>query len=386
MVAASAAAAALVLAGIAGVSAASAETNPAAGTPGTHLVRICPNVPGVPVCQAVGIAGANGKLIMSTKPAAGFNAADLEAAYNVTGLKSGGRTVAIIDAEGYPTLESDLAQFRSANGLPACTVASGCLTIEDEHGGHNYPPTDSGWDLEQALDVDSVSSICPDCKILVVQAQLTMNDLEIAENTAASTAGVVAMSNSYTDGRQGDNSAFDHKGIAITAATGDGGYAGDTGFFPASDSKVTAVGGTSVFKDGSQRGFHETVWSGTGSGCGESTQGKWQKSLNTTCSTKANSDVSAAADPNNGGLEIYIGGFTQVGGTSEATPILAAIYALSGNTKGYAVKIPYKKGNANNLYDVTSGSNGSCGTPLCTARTGWDGPTGLGTPDGVSAF
>jgi subtilase family serine protease len=375
-------------AGLTGVPAASAASAPGS-TSATHLIHICTSQGkvNVPLCAAVGVAGANGRLVTSAKPlATAFTPQDLEKAYDVQGLQSGGRTVAIIDVAGYPTLESDLATFRSQYGLPACSTASGCLTIEDEHGGHSYPPTDSGWDVEQALDVDSVSSICPDCKILVLQAQDTVADLEIAVDTAAATAGVVAISNSYTAGRSGDDSAYDHKGIAITAATGDYGYSGDNGQFPASDSKVTAVGGTSVFPDSSPRGFHETVWSGTGSGCGLSAQGKWQKNRHTTCSTKANSDVSAAADPDNGGLNIYIGGFEQIGGTSEATPIVAAIYALSGDTLGYPVKIPYKKASKSHLYDVTSGSNGSCGTPLCTARKGWDGPTGVGTPNGVAGF
>ena len=101
-------------------------------------------------------------------------------------------------------------------------------------------------------------------------------------------------------------------------------------------------------------------------------------------------DVSAVADPNTG-LAVYAPGkgststWSQYGGTSLSSPIIAAVYALSGNTAGYANAIPY--GNKAALFDVTSGSNGTCPTTQwCTARTGWDGPTGLGTPNGVGAF
>ncbi len=101
--------------------------------------------------------------------------------------------------------------------------------------------------------------------------------------------------------------------------------------------------------------------------------------------------MSAAADPDFGGLIIYCGsacgGWAQYGGTSEASPIIGAVYTLSGNTKGYPAKYAYvKKKQKKGLFDVTSGSNGSCGVPICTARAGWDGPTGNGTPNGVKAF
>jgi subtilase family serine protease len=370
-----------------------ASAMPARGTIGstdlTHAVRVCPKVkPGVPTCQALVMAGKNGKVEGSATPLAAFTPTDVQKAYNLQGLRSGGATVAIVDGYGYSGLAADLATFRSTYGLPACTVANGCLTIIDEHGGHNYPPNDSGWDLEQALDVDMVSSACPDCKIVMVQALLTTADFETAENTAAAYPGVVAVSNSWTDGQMSNQSSFDHPGIAITAATGDGGY--DGGEWPADDTHVVGVGGTSVFPDGSQRGYHETAWSGAGSGCGTNPQPKWQKKANTTCNTHADGDVSGPADPSNGGLNIYCGsfcgGFEQVGGTSEATPMIAAVFALSGKTSKYPGKFIYKKKNQQYLFDVTSGSNGNCGVPLCTARAGWDGPTGMGTPNGVGAF
>jgi subtilase family serine protease len=320
-------------------------------------------------------------------PLVGFNASDVQKAYSLKGLKSGGATVAIIDAFGYSGLEADLKIFRKNNNLPPCTIANGCLTILDQRGGHDYPPDDSGWDLEQALDVDMVSAACPDCKILVVQGDHpTLRSLGRAVNTAAHHRGVVAISNSYGGGQHRNHQAYNHPGIAITASTGDSGFA-PANLYPASDTHVIAVGGTSVFKDGSSRGYHESAWGGAGSGCSEKNKGPdYQQAIKTGCKTfDATADVSGPADPGNGGLLIIFNGNTvQVGGTSESSPMIAAVYALSGHTEGYPGGIPYE--NTKFLYDIKAGSNGGCGSPLCDAGRGWDGPTGLGTPHGVKGF
>ena len=344
--------------------------------------------PGMATCLAIAVAGANGKILSTSKPlASAFTPTDIQTAYNLTGLKSGGVTVAIVDAFGYSNLESDLAKYRSTYGLPACTTANGCLRIENQYGSTKHlPPDDSGWDVEQALDVDAVSAACPDCHILVVQSKTNGGyNMMMAANRAALSKGVVAVSNSYTAAHdRRHQNAYYHRGIAIVAATGDSGFQG--GAYPADDAHVVAVGGTSVTRDGSSRGYSETAWSGAGSGCSKVSQAmRWQEKIDTGCKTKAMSDVSAAADPNLGGLNICLNGsFEQVGGTSEATPIIAAVFALSGNTTGFPSRLPYH--HPGDLYDVTSGSNGSCGAPLCTAGKGWDGPTGMGTPNGVKGF
>lgn len=389
---ASLAATALGVTGLAGAlpSASANSATPTASSAATasHTVHACTThpAPGYATCLAVSVADASGKALRTPAPLpAGFTPTDVQAAYNLKGLSSHGRTVAIVDAYGYSNLAKDLAAYRSHYDLPKCTVRSGCLTIMDQHGGTNYPPDNSGWDLEQALDVDAVSAACPDCKILVVQAKsASVHNLGIAVNQAARQSGVAAISNSYIGHDRTNRSAYNHRGIAVTAASGDGGWQG--GQYPAEDSHVVAVGGTSVTADGSRRGYSETVWGGAGSGCAsETNQPKWQQDINTGCKTRAVSDVSAAANPGAGGLIIYYNGqFQQVGGTSEASPIIASVYALSGNTGGYPARFPYKS--PNRLYDITSGSNGSCGAPLCTAGNGWDGPTGVGSPNGVKGF
>ena len=109
------------------------------------------------------------------------------------------------------------------------------------------------------------------------------------------------------------------------------------------------------------------------------------------CSHRSVSDVSAVADPNTG-VSTYdsyggAGGWGIYGGTSAAAPIVGAMYALADNpaSNGKMPSFPYT--HTQKLNDVTSGSNGSCSRSyLCTAVTGYDGPTGLGTPNTADAF
>ena len=365
---------------------------------GLHAKRVCSASTEATVasCLSKVLVNAKGMVPNSTIPNPGAKTpAQLKDAYKLTGTSSGGKTVAIVDAYGYPNLAADLATYRSYFGLPACTTASGCLTIKDQNGGSSLPRFNTGWAGEQALDVDAVSAICPDCKILVVQAKsASIVDLGAAVNTAAKQAGVVAVSNSYGGGDLADatyGSYYNHPGIAVTASTGDNGYQG--GSFPASSTYVTAVGGTSLFAaSGTARGWTESAWSGAGSGCSTvNTALAAAAGSNTGCAKRAIADVSAAADPSNGGMAVYYptsktaSTWAQVGGTSESAPIIASVYALSGNTAGYANAIPYS--HTASLFDVSTGSNGTCPTTQwCNARTGWDGPTGLGTPNGTGAF
>ncbi len=362
-----------------------------------HAQRVCATaVKHQAACHAEILVDAHGVAPAASAPPAGaLTAAQLEDAYKLTGLVSGGRTVAIVDAYGYPNLERDLGVFRTKFGLPACTKANGCLKIMNQTGStKTLPGFNAGWGGEQALDVQAVSAACPDCKIVMVQANTpSFANLGTAENTAAAQPGVVAISNSWGGSDAADTTYakyFNHPGIAITASTGDNGYQGAS--YPASSSYVTAVGGTSLVASATTRGWSETVWSGSGSGCSTiNTALPAAAAFNTGCPKRAMADVSAAADPGKGGLAVYYptnrfsSTWGQIGGTSEASPIIAAVYALSGNTAGYANGLPYA--NPGSLFDVTSGSNGSCPTvQWCTGGAGWDGPTGLGTPNGVGGF
>ncbi len=175
----------------------------------------------------------------------------------------------------------------------------------------------------------------------------------------------------------------------ITASSGDDAFGVEC---PASSHYVTAVGGTNLVRDGSARGWSETAWSGAGSGCSTYNSAlSGQASFNTGCSMRAVADVPAVADPNTG-VSVYdtdggVGGWLVFGGTSVSSPIIAFVYALAGNAGSIDNNYPYAHDSASTLHDVTSGSNGSCSpSQLCNAGGGWDGPTGLGTPNGVGAF
>jgi subtilase family serine protease len=360
---------------------------------GLHAQRVCAKATaGHATCFAKVLVNKKGAIPMATTPlGTALSPAQLRAAYNLNGTSGAGRTVAIVDAYGYPNLERDLGIYRAQYGMPACTRANGCLRVIDQNGGASLPRTNVGWAQEQALDLDAVSAACPDCKIVMVQTKTnSFTNLGQGVITASQQSGVVAISNSYGGGDAADSTYgvyYNHPGIAVTASTGDNGYKG--GSYPASSSYVTAVGGTTLKMSGTTR-VSETVWSGAGSGCSTlNTALAAAASFNTGCAKRAMADVSAAADPNTGGLSVYSpttaknSSWSQYGGTSESSPIIAAVYALAGG--GYSNATPYQ--HPGSLFDITSGSNGSCPTTQwCNARAGWDGPTGLGTPNGTGAF
>ena len=323
----------------------------------------------------------------------GYGPTDLQSAYNLPTASAGsGETVAIVDAGDDATAEADLGVYRAQYGLPPCTTANGCFEKVNQEGQQgNYPPS-AGWELEESLDVNMVSAICPNCHIILVEANSANDsDMYAAENEAVA-LGAKYVSDSwgqseYSGEQQDDQQYFNHPGVAITAAGGDYGYLGrGTANWPASSQYVTSVGGTSLTRDsGVPRGWDETVWYGTGSGCSlYETKPAWQ--TDTGCPNRTTNDVSAVADPSTG-VAIYNNGWGVVGGTSVATPIIASVYALAGTPAAGSYPSSYPYGASSALNDITSGANGTCKPAyLCTAGSGYDGPTGLGTPDGVAAF
>lgn len=367
---------------------------PAASAADIHTMKhaaVCPaGGPGVAHCHARVIVDANGAPYATTTPA-GYGPVDLQTAYAVTDSRTPntGPTVAIVDAYGYPNAESDLAVYRSQYGLPACTTANGCFKKVNQNGVQgSYPRTNTGWDQEQALDLDMVSAMCPSCKILLVQASSATLQNLAASVTTAKNLGAYVISNSYGGGESGSAAyepAYNLPGVAVTVSSGDSGYGVQ---FPASSNHVIAVGGTSLTLDSTRHRLSETAWSGAGSGCSTLyAKPSWQK--DTGCANRTVADVSAVADPNTG-VAVYgpsSGGksaWLVFGGTSVAAPLIGGIYGVNGGSVNYGSD-PYSHTSA--LFDVTTGSNGSCGgSYLCTAGSGYDGPTGLGTPIGITAF
>jgi hypothetical protein len=322
----------------------------------------------------------------------GYGPDSLQSAYKLPSATNGaGQTVAIVDAYNDPNASSDLAAYRAAWGLPAC--GAGCFSVVNENGQASPLPANAagtGWDVEESLDIDMVSAICPNCHILLVEANSASDgDLGTAVNSAVA-LGAKFVSNSYGGPDSNYDSLYDnyydHPGVAVTASAGDFDYEVE---YPASSEYVTAVGGTTLTPAGNSRGWNETVWSGSGSGCSTyEPKQYWQHDGG--CYGRTNNDVAAVADPNTG-VAVYDsytqGGWEEVGGTSVAAPIIASTYALAGtpSTGSYPVSYPY--GHTASLFDVTSGSDGSCSPAyLCTGEAGYDGPTGFGTPDGIAAF
>ncbi len=360
----------------------------------TTQVPLCKRPPhGRVACFAIRVDTRSGGRVRHAAGPIGLTPANLRSAYSLPTTRGSGRTVAIVDAYDDPSAERDLAVYRSQFKLPVCSTANGCFRKVDQSGGAHAPAPDPGWAQEISLDLDMASAVCPRCHLLLVEASSSAQaNLATAVDTAAR-LGAVAISNSYGGSDTSDSTwgrHYHHAGVAVTASSGDNGYGVS---YPASSRWVTAVGGTSLRPAKTGRGWHETAWSGSGSGCSGSNTAPYQSTSTTQCAHRAVADVAAVADPATG-VAVYdsfsfegTGGWLTFGGTSVASPIIAAVFALAGNTAAVADGSYVWKHHAGGLNDVTSGSNGSCSTARwCTARRGWDGPTGWGTPKGVGAF
>jgi subtilase family serine protease len=324
-------------------------------------------------------------------PQGGFTPAQLRTAYGLTGDAHG--TIAIVDAYANPRAEADLGVYRSRFGLPPAV-----LTQVNESGGATLPKGNISWGQEEMLDLEMASAICPGCPLLYVAAASTsLDDFGAAVDTAAR-LGATVVSNSYGGAEFAGEAAFashyDHPGVAIVASSGDSGYGAQV---PAVFGTVTAAGGTTLHVTANGTRAGETVWSGAGSGCSAYiAKPAWQH--DTACPRRTVADVAAVADPatgvavydsygSRGGADWFV-----FGGTSVAAPIVAGVYALSGDTSGVPASRSYTAP-AGSLFDVQSGSNGRCVTRskpdagyLCTGGSGYDGPTGNGTPNGTGAF
>jgi hypothetical protein len=348
----------------------------------------------------------------------GYGPSQFQAAYGLTSASASlgaGTTVAVVDAYNDPTAASDLATYRSAAGLPALTA--GQFTVYNQNGATSplpaTAPASDDWTLEEALDVDMVSAICPLCKIDLVEAT---NDsgtgLYVAEQSAATTLGAKYISNSWGGSEASSDTTLDSQyfgvsGVVYTASSGDGAYSAGV-IYPATSPNVVSVGGTTLNTSTNSRGWTESVWKtstteGTGSGCSafEPTP-SWQSSISiitAACSHRVDNDVAADADPATGAA-VYDttngnGGWNEVGGTSESSPIIAAVFALAGNNGNGGNKAADSiYTHTGNLNEVTASNDGTCtppaaGSVLCTATGAantYNGPTGWGTPEGLTAF
>jgi len=360
-----------------------------------------------------GAPGVNALAVSPDTTVEGYGPKQLRAAYDLPSTTKGsGQTVALIESGNYPTAGADLTTYRSHYGLTACTVKNGCFSKVGQTGSStSLPAENASWAEETALDMDMVSAVCPKCHILIVEANSSTDaNLGAAANEAA-TLGATEISNSYGGGEfAASDSNYDHSGIVTLASAGDQGY-GEGSTQPCSFASVVCTGGTSLQPASNARGYTEVVWNdlsfgegASGSGCSSLVaKPSWQ--TDTGCTKRSQSDVSFDADPENG-VAVYDStpyegykGWLEFGGTSVASPALAAVYALAGNATSLgpdAAQTIWENAGAG-LFSVTSGNNlssgESCGSAypyICTAGTGADGvysgPGGWGSPDGTSDF
>ncbi len=416
--------------------------SPVCGTPAgdhaaCHLVQLLqPSRYWHPGPDGRGPGHGGGGGAVPAPPASGFYPADLQSAYGLASAAAAvtagptAPTIAIVDAYDDPRAASDLAAYRAslsaatdpATGLrdaaipPVCSASgqSGCVafTKVNQTGGTSYPKGNSGWAEEISLDLDMVSAICPACNIVLVEATSSSFANLAQAVTEAKAFHPAAITNSYGGGEfsseTSDTAVFSGStGTAMTAATGDSGYGVE---FPAASPGLTAVGGTTLTYTGTGAGLTwaaQTVWSGAGSGCSayEALPG-WQSdpgvySQNSVCTGRQVGDVAAVANPQTGvaAYDTYgQSGWLVFGGTSVSTQIVGAIYGLAAGSGAlrpspsalYVDTGTGATGPTPGLVPVASGSTATCGDYLCDAQdslpSGYNGPTGLGTPDGTTAF
>lgn len=406
----------------------------AAAASGTYVkpVRVCHRASaGHSACFAMrlktvprGTAGAEPRPFAAKSiglgPAGGYSPAALATAYGVNPNASTGAgiTVAIVDAYNNPTIKTDLNHFDSNYGITAETSTS--FKVLNQTGGASLPSTNTGWAVEEALDVEAVRAMCRKCNIVLYEANSNANsDLYTAVNTAAA-QGAKVISNSY-GGQETSSSlsqaqaAFNHPGVVITASTGDDGFYSWDGFnqggssvnvpnLPSAMKTVVAVGGTSLWlnPDGSRAA--ETVWNengpkdaqgnasglsfgATGGGCSSLVDATlYQRSVatwsDTGCGThRSTGDIAADADPYTG-FDVYtqtgIGGWETIGGTSLAAPLIGGMWGAAGGAGGAtnpSISLyGHRKASSTAFYDVTVGGNGLCGgaTPQ-SCETFWGG-------------
>jgi hypothetical protein len=397
-----------------------------AARPGPTVLRVC-GTPGplTAACTALRLASPSAEGSPAgevTSPLGGFlTPAQLHAAYSLpTETKASSKeTVAVVDAFDDPTAEADLRIYDEQFGLPPCTSANGCFRKLNQEGKASpLPPVQGEWAGEISIDVQMAHAICESCRVLLVEA----NNGELAElaealDTAVD-AGAKVVSNSYASPEEPAfagfyeelaSDSYERPGVVVAASSGDCGYLNvdcpkepATADFPADVPSVVSVGGTTLREAGGT--WTSTVWDESGGGCSQVFAAPaWQRATAgfaaTGCGTgRSIADVAADGDPNTG-VDIYDStpegngeptGWAAFGGTSVATPIVAAEFALAGGAQGAAepaATLYAHAGEAGAFYDVVSGANGSCGqASSCQATVGFDGPSGLGSPLGLGAF
>lgn len=310
----------------------------------------------------------------------------------------GSKAIAVVEYGTYSNVQSDLNTFSAQFGFPNVTITQLCLPS---------PPcvsnVGSGWDLEEALDVEYAHAMAPNAQIIVASFQDDPigDGAETAAANAVAAAGGGEVSNSWTY-NGGENwcgsgncelqydQYFNVNSVVFFASAGDDGLGVA---YPSISPNVISAGGTLVQRDSNGNFTTETCWNGSGGGISQyEPLPNYQLLIgNRTGPHRGTPDWAADASPASG-VDIYsstyCGGWCTVGGTSVASPLLAGITNAAGNfhpsspsdlqtTYGYYMNPGVYR---YYFFDITSGSNGS------SAKQGWDECTGLGSPRHPSGF
>jgi subtilase family serine protease len=320
----------------------------------------------------------------STGPT-GLTPNQIKSAYHLPADGGSGKTIAIVDAYDSPSIAGDLNKFSTQYQLPQCNTTNPCF---EKHKMSSFTWANSGWALEEALDVEWAHAIAPRAKILLVEARSASgNDLLAAVDYARKRSDVAAVSMSWGGGEFASEAAYDsyfssNHNVAFFASSGDNGVGTS---WPAVSPNVTGVGGTTLTLAANGSVTNETAWTGSGGGTSlYEPKPAYQAAI--LSSRRATPDVSYNADPATG-YAVYDGtsysgqtGWFQIGGTSAGAPQWAAIHTLGASA--YNAKLYTDAAGSSYssfLRDITAGTNGTCGD-TCTAAPGYDLVTGLGSP------
>ncbi len=308
----------------------------------------------------------------------------------VTVNPSGGsKAIAVVDAYNAPNAAKDLTTFSQQFGLPLPTSKS----FQVVYASGSKPAYDSGWELEESLDIEWAHAMAPNATIYLVEAaSSSYADLFYAVKVASAlvaAAGGGEVTMSWGGGEFPGETAYDSylqtPNVVYFASTGDGVYPG----YPAVSPYVVSAGGTSVRRNPTTGSFvSEGAWEYAGSGPSEyELIPAYQDSIaGIVGKHRGVPDISAVADPFTG-VWVYdsnAGGWWIVGGTSVSSPVLAGIVNNAGHFyKSTAAELTEIYSDTHVTTDFADVTAGFCGPYMgYLAGTGWNFCTGFGSPRG----
>ncbi|HET6209951.1 MAG TPA: S53 family peptidase [Jatrophihabitans sp.] len=365
-----------------------------------------------------------------------YSPVQYEKAYNLKplwdlGIQGRGRTIAIVDSFGSPTIANDLHVFDQNYGLadpPSLQI------IQPDGPVPPFNPLDStmvSWATETTLDVEYAHAIAPQANILLVETPVAETEgvtgfpeIVQAENYVINhhLADVISQSFGATEETFPSKQSLldlrsaylnaNRQGVTVLASSGDTGatnynldgsatYPTPVNSWPSSDPLVTSIGGTQLHLDAAGNKITpDVVWNdGFGAGGGGDShvfsRPSFQNSVRSVVgSSRGTPDISMSAAVDGGAIIYYTfnparAGWHIVGGTSEACPLFAGIVALTAQLTGHRIgNINQALYNLNSLHasgivDVTSGDISFAGVTGPSALPGYDMASGVGTINGT---